>query len=156
MTTKDNNQEMKKSEGEDFSKDGFVVPDYYFERLKKNIESEIFQPKTGTRNHSLKIWNYVAAASIVLLIGFSVAIYQKLESKNIDSTKTSEIALMTNSKTNNQVQNMDSMDKVIDNPKISNTQVETQESIDNAIIEVTEDMDLSDEEFVELVSSLEI
>lgn len=145
------NTNSNKSEQEKADHFGYVVPENYFNELSSSVAN-----KTHQRGHlilSLKHYSrYKIAASLALLIGSSLILYYVLNYK----TEESSTALFAKNNDSSKViviKESNSTNSILESPESSIT---SDQSIDNAIIDVADELNLNEEELLELTELLEI
>lgn len=141
------NNELKRIDPSEDS--GFVVPEGYFEVMKSEIDQKI-----GASNirslRSRKSWIYSVAAAVFLLLGVVGLIYRMSEQESQMGQKGFQISGIAMD-SNRQMSDGDQNNSLpTTNVASADITPESQDIIDNQWIETAEDLNLSDEEFLEL------
>ncbi len=138
MKLQDDNFDPKKS--------GFKIPENYFEELEKSV-----MKKTSTHTNTISLNRKLLslAASLLLIVGISWIIYFVVSNnKSIENTKYfAEIA------------NKDSdigLPKTITHLNEIDQASNSEESINNEILDFAEELNLNDEELLELIEISDI
>lgn len=130
---------------------GYVVPEGYFESLKQRVEEHTTAKKPVSLISNSKFRFVAAAASIVLITGVSFLLFNR---DRVEAPTAIGIAL------NGDTQKSLSMvpnDSIKNNATLETiTPTNAQTTIDNEILEVSEELDLTDEELIDLLSDVEI
>ncbi len=142
---------INKSDQGDGNNFGYKIPDNYFEELSSSVAEKTYQNGQFYRI-KINFSKYKIAASLALIFCSSIILFFVLQNK----TSENRSVLLAKNNDSSKVEIIKVNESNVSTIESPTLHYVAEESIENAIVEVAEDLNLNDEELIELTELLEI